>query len=316
MKPYRPSNKVPGTGWIWLLALSTLGGAVVGGGIALIARWIYLLLIFPALMGFTSGSATTVAIKKGKVRSPLVGLFFGVLTGLITYGAYHGGEYFLTRQSFAKEIEAELGQDLDSADMNALMDTFFQEETGSSGFVGYLKFSAKQGLSIGRAGSSSDGIPLNETFTWIYWLIELAIIEAISVIMAKSAAKDPFCETCDQWYGQGQRMGTVADEQSEVFLKVLEADQIVQAATHIQPRAATIPYLEVDQRQCPGCHQGEVVLEVQRYSENKKGEGKQSPVLLGMLSHRQTRQLTEAISTSQKSDPTIDTNEPDASQEG
>ena len=315
MKPYRPSNKVPGTGWIWLLALSTLGGAVVGGAIAFIARWIYLLLIFPALMGFTSGSATTIAIKKGKVRSPLVSLFFGVLTGLITYGSYHGGEYFLTRQSFAKEIEAELGQDLDSADMDALMDSFFQEQTGSTGFVGYLKFSAKQGLSIGRAGSSSDGVPLNETFTWVYWLIELAIIEAISVIMAKSAAQDPFCETCDQWYGQGQRLGTVADDQSEIFLKALEADQIVQAGTHIQPRAATIPYLEVDQRQCPGCHQGEVVLEVQRYSENKKGEGQHSPVLLGMLSHRQTRQLTEAISTSQKSDPTIDTDEPNASPE-
>lgn len=316
MKPYRPSNKVPGTGWIWLLALSALGGAVVGGAIAFIARWIYLLLIFPALMGFTSGSATTVAIKKGKVRSPLVGLLFGVLAGLMTYGAYHGGEYLLIRQSFAKEIEAELGQDMDPTATNTLIEAFLQEQTGSSGFVGYLKFSAKQGLSIGRAGSSSDGIPLNETFTWIYWLIELAIIEAISVIMAKSAAQDPFCETCEQWYGQGQRIGTVANEQSEVFLKALEADQVVQAAAHIQPRAATIPHLEVDQRQCPGCHQGEVVLEVQRYSENKKGEGKQSPVLLGMLSHRQTRQLTEAMSPAPEPDPTPEANESDASPEG
>lgn len=316
MKPYRPSNKVPGKGWVWLLALSTLGGAVVGGGIAFIARWIYLLLIFPALMGFTSGSATTVAIKKGKVRSPLVGLLFGVLAGLSTYGAYHGGEYFFTRQSFAKEIEAELGQDMEPAEIDALMDAFFQEQTGSSGFVGYLKFSAKQGLSIGRAGSSSEGIPLNETFTWIYWLIELAIIEAISVVMAKSAAEDPFCETCDQWYGLGQRIGMVEDDQSQVFLKALEADQIVQAATHIQPRVATIPHLEVDRRQCPGYPQEDVVLEVQRYSENKKGEGKRSPVLLGMLSHRQNIQLTEAISTSQTPNPKPEANEPNTSPEG
>lgn len=62
----------------------------------------------------------------------------------------------------------------------------------------------------------------------------------------------------------------VEDDQSEVFLKALEADQIVQAATHIQPRVATIPHLEVDRRQCPGYPQEDVVLEVQRYSENKK----------------------------------------------
>lgn len=296
MKPYRPSNKVPGTGWVWLLALSTLGGAVVGGVIAFVARWIYLLLIFPALMGFTSGGCTVIAIKGGKVRNPLVGLLFGAMTGLITYGAFHGGEYFFTQQSFAKQIEAELGQEIDMAETNALMDAFLQEQTGSSGFLGYLKYSAKQGISIGRVGSSNDGLPLNETFTWIYWLIELAIIEAISLAMAKSAVADPFCETCDQWYAQGQRIGTVTNDQSEIFLNTVQADQMVQAATHIQTRTVpTIPRLEVDLRKCPGCDQGEVALEVQRYSENKKGEGKRSQVLLGMLSHRQTLQLTEAI---------------------
>lgn len=81
------------------------GGCSCRGGIAFIARWIYLLLIFPALMGFTSGSATTVAIKKGKARSPLVGVLFGVLAGLSTYGAYHGGEYFLLASPLPKRLK-------------------------------------------------------------------------------------------------------------------------------------------------------------------------------------------------------------------
>ncbi|WP_299487162.1 hypothetical protein [Acaryochloris sp. IP29b_bin.137] len=318
MKPYRPSNTVPGTGWVWLLALSTLGGVVVGGAIAFIARWLYLLLIFPALMGFTSGGSTAIAIKRGKVRNPWVGLLFGLLTGLITYGSYQGGEYFFTQQSFAKQIEAEFGQDIDPAEANALIDAFWQEQTGSSGFLGYLKYAAKQGISIGRVGSSGDGLPLNETFTWLYWLIELAIIEAISLAIAKPAAEEPFCETCEQWYAQGQRIGTVADDRSEIFLNTVQADQMVQAATYIQAKTVAHPRLEVDLRQCSGCDRGEVALEVQRYSENKEGEGKRSQVLMGMLSHRQSLQLSEAVSASSESDhkPESDANESDASQEG
>lgn len=306
MKSYQPSNKVPATGWVWLLALSILGGVVVGGITALIARWVYLLLIFPGLMGLTSGGCTAmleerpaaIAVQRGKIRNPWVGFLFAALTGAITYGSFHGGEYLFSQQKFAQQIEAELGQEMNAEESAELMNLFLKDETG----WGYLKFSAQQGVNIGRVGRSGDGITLNEPLTWAYWLIELALIELISVTIAKAAVDTPFCEACDQWYARGQRIGTVTDDQSEVFLNTIKAEQIVQAATHIQAKTVANPRLEVDLRHCPGCVQGEVVLEIQRYSENKKGEGTRSPVLLGMLSHRQSKQLTQAISTSSESD--------------
>ena len=181
MKPYKPSGKAPASG-IMRLGLSTVIGNIVAGGlIHLLGRLIYVILVFPLLMGATAGGLAFAASYGGKIRNPLLTVAAGLLGGLCIYGTTHGADYVVFR-----------------SESGARVDELLEERVGESGFVGYLKYSAQQGVSIGKIGR--DGINLGETGTWVYWLIELAIIEMVAGAIAYGAASQVFCEKCSEWY--------------------------------------------------------------------------------------------------------------------
>jgi hypothetical protein len=69
MKPYRPSNKVPSAGFMWLLLSSILGGLAIGGLTFFVSNLIYLIILFPLGMGFAGGIVSATAIQQGKVRN-------------------------------------------------------------------------------------------------------------------------------------------------------------------------------------------------------------------------------------------------------
>jgi hypothetical protein len=84
-----------------------------------------------------------------------------VLAALVTvaiYGTYHFAKYL----SFRNQAFAELAPDLAKvysakkvAAVNAMIDLGLREETNHSGFVGYMVYRAKRGMSIGRFYSRS-----------------------------------------------------------------------------------------------------------------------------------------------------------------
>jgi hypothetical protein len=151
MKPYGPSNKVTSTGLKWLLLSSVIGGLAIGGLTHLISLSVgYLIVLFPFAMGLTGGKVMVAAIRQGKVRNPAIATLFGVLTGLLMYGSLHGAGYWQFKQSASEQITKELEAESGNQSNNIRYDTFLQEKTGSKGFVGYLKYNAQQGVSIGR----------------------------------------------------------------------------------------------------------------------------------------------------------------------
>lgn len=146
MKPYRPSNKIPSSGFIFLL-LSSLVGSITVAGITLAAsNLIYPVIIAPLLMGGTASIANLIGIKFGKVRNPIYASIFAALSGLIVYGTFRVGEYLQFKQQFERQISEQLnlGNRTSSIDLNmdSLIDSFLAQETGSKGFLGYLKYQA------------------------------------------------------------------------------------------------------------------------------------------------------------------------------
>jgi hypothetical protein len=64
--------------------------------------------------------------------------------------------------------------------------------------VGFIKYRANQGVSIGKVGRSGGNI--GEVGTWIYWSIELLIIQLSTVLNSIGIAKNLFCESSNEWY--------------------------------------------------------------------------------------------------------------------
>jgi hypothetical protein len=177
------------------------------------------------------------------------------------------------------------------------------EKTGATGFWGFMNYSAKQGVSIGKLGS--EGIQLNETFTWLYWLIEFAAIETIIILLAYSAAKEPYCESCDRWYGGKERMGNVPPRSSESFLNLIKDDNFTQSGKLIDPLSkVNASSLEVYLQGCSSCQISDFVIYVSRASFDSKGNLELKQVLQGAIAPYQQSQLRKAVNESFSQNPT------------
>ncbi|WP_445249737.1 hypothetical protein [Microcoleus sp. OTE_8_concoct_300] len=293
MKPYQPSNKVTSTGLKWLLLSSVIGGLAIGGLTHLISLLVYLIVLFPLGMGFAGGTVMVAAIRQGKVRNPAIATLFGVITGLLLYGSLHGAGYWQFKQSASEQITKEL-EGVSDNQSNNIIDTFLQEKTGSKGFLGYLKHNAQQGVSIGRLEST--GTNLGETGTWIYWLIELAIIDITIAAIAYSTAKNPFCENGDQWYKHPEHIGIVNLQCSENFLNLLQNDRFGEAGKLLDPLQGIHPAnLEVYLQRCPCCKFSDPILTVSSISKDSNGNLKLKQVAQGVLSLSQYNKFHEAV---------------------
>ena len=82
-------------------------------------------------------------------------------------------------------IQAETGKN-DIMLASTLVEYGLREETGFGGLPGYLLFSARQGLTLGKEFGA--GVNLGPFFTWVYWLLELGIIGWITVGKGRQAA--------------------------------------------------------------------------------------------------------------------------------
>ena len=293
MKPYQPSNKVTSTGLKWLLLSSVIGGLAIGGLTHLISLLVYLIVLFPLGMGFAGGTVMVAAIRQGKVRNPAIATLFGILTGLLMYGSLHGAGYWQFKQLASEQITKEL-EGVSDNQSNNIIDTFLQEKTGSKGFLGYLKHNAQQGVSIGRLEST--GTNLGETGTWIYWLIELAIIDITIAAIAYSTAKNPFCENGDQWYKHPEHIGIVNLQCSENFLNLLQNDRFGEAGKLLDPLQVIHPAnLEVCLERCPCCKFSDPILTVSSIYKDRKGNMKLKQVAQGVLSLSQYNKFHEAV---------------------
>ncbi|HLP88284.1 MAG TPA: hypothetical protein VK184_06795 [Nostocaceae cyanobacterium] len=236
-----------------------------------------------------------IGIKQGKVRNPFVGIIFGVLTGLSIYGTLHTGEYLSLKRAFGEVITKELGA-IDQAEKDELIDTYLQEQTGSKGFLGYLKYTAEQGIMIGEIGGEDSPTQLNETFTWIYWLIELAIIEAGVISLTYIMTKQPFCEKCQNWYGQKEDLGNVENESSEKFLQLINQDNFRDAGQLIKlTTKMNYPRLELHLQTCSQCKDSDLILRVNKAFLDQEGILQRKETLQGMISRSQEVQIRRNI---------------------
>ncbi|MFN4798308.1 MAG: hypothetical protein ACK5MX_18805, partial [Pseudanabaena sp.] len=226
MRNYQPSNIAPSQGVAILAASSLVSGVAIGGATAFIGKFIYFIVLFPLAMGFATGSVLGFAVKKGKIRSPIAALGLGLLGGLVTYGSLMYGQYMNFQQETATIMEREYNvKDKNLA--NEQINVFLQQETGSSGFVGFLKMAAKEGTSISKGSSK---LKLNDTFTYLLWLIELGLVGFLAASIPFKSASEPFNEEANEWYGEKKWVGSATEESRDELIRLLNMDDITGAA--------------------------------------------------------------------------------------
>ncbi|HEU5099747.1 MAG TPA: hypothetical protein VFU22_12040 [Roseiflexaceae bacterium] len=290
---YRPSNRISATGIFFLLLAVLCGGLAFGGLAFALSRLVWLIVLFPIGLGIAAGAILSGVITRQRVRNPALAAASGLLMALVIYGTLNYGGY-LSFQSEMRKAASEEGV-LAADAQDALINMVLASETGSTGFFGYLRLMAQEGVSIGRVGSSNQAT-LPEPLTWAYWLIELGIIGVIAALAAREAAKKPFCETCQQWYSGGTHVGSAADAAKEQLLGAARSGSFRQVGQSLSRQSVGSPSLEVYIAHCRAEQDHPSILTIRHSSLDSKGKLQFKDLLTAMIAPHEVAGLQRGLS--------------------
>jgi hypothetical protein len=291
---------VPFGGLIGLILATIVGSLVIGGLVFAVSHLIYLIILFPFVMGAIGGALLSLVVKSSKVRSPIVAALFGLILGIGIIGVYRFAEYYIDfRNEVTTAIREDGGEDVPQEEIDQFIDESLQEEVGSPGFIGYIKYSATLGTTISRTSSE---VTLDETATWVYWGIELLIVALFSAGMAFKAARQSFNEEAGEWYPDPQYVGSVGWESRKEFYKLLQAGDTRQAFRMVGNTPLTPPRVDVVVQQTPSSPQTDVILTVRETRLNRKQEIS-GDKMKGVLPSQEFADLGRLLSSGQTAQP-------------
>lgn len=270
--PHNPSG--PQRAIVEFIAVTFLivcAGALTGVIAALLSYLMYILFVFPLVMGVASGGLIIGAIWMGKLRKISQLIFLSLLAAITLYGTYHYTRYIGLQVQTSLEMFPGFSQATEDKNLQAakaFVDDALEEETGYSGFVGYMLFKAKEGVSIGRF-YQSNRLKLGPTFTWLYWTMEFGIILWITIRMGKKFAAS-LCEFCGNLYGSEKHLGGTTNANESLILDLIKQRDFIELGKLIEENAE-LPSLELYFRGCNVCNKSHSHLALRQVFQGPRG---------------------------------------------
>jgi hypothetical protein len=263
----------------FLIIAALLAGVAIGALEGWVSKWFSLIVVFQAVAGAVVGGTLTSLVGKRHVRAPLAVGLIAVLGVFASQTAVHYVKYL--------ELRSEVGAEL--------ADEGIRQQTGMTGFAGFMVLESQVGTSIKKAGMSGDGLKLTGVGFWILVGCELAIALWIAIAMAAGRAREPYCEACQHWYDRDLTIGRGSGDRNKV-------NATIRALRSGDPRAVKEAFGEaregeptiISLKRCGSCEEHEPQLTLMAPSLNKKKGPTQ--VYKSMLRADEARALMKELS--------------------
>lgn len=254
MQKYRASGRMSFGGFILLLLLAVIGATAMGGILFALDYYLhfYLILVFPMFAGAIAGGLLARGVYSAKVRSPLIAGLVGIICGVLMYSVYHVASYYVgfrtdMRQVYVKNV----GKEPTDAEFDSELDALLQDEVGDKGFVGYLKLTAKEGITITSTSSytsTSKGETLKDNLVWGYYGVEILLAALFAAFIAGRAAGEPFDEDANEWYGPPMLFATTTTKSRKDLVNALKDGNFQQAGTLLTQQDIKYPRIDMNIR--------------------------------------------------------------------
>jgi hypothetical protein len=240
-------------------------GVIIGLGAAVLSNLVYLVFVFPVAMGFASSNMIAHAIQMAKIRSALQLVFLCLLSAVAVCGTFHYSRYIAFQLRGAWEIFGDLDQATDPENLQvtqAFLDYALEEETGHTGFFGYMLYRAKDGMSIGRF--------LDSGLTWLYWLAEFGVILWIPLSQGRKLIQTAFCEACGNRIESEKHLGGTATANEPRVLELIRQKDFAELGRLLRQNDE-VPSLELYYQGCQVCGQSRSRLVMRHAFQGAKG---------------------------------------------
>ena len=234
--PYRPDGGVSWTRFPVFLLQVLLAGAVLGWLASRVGAVLYLIFLFPLIMGLLLAGLLYAGNAWAKIRNPTFAGMIGALGASLALVTMHYTDYRQAQE--AAHVSAD--------DLHPKVATYLRY---SPNFRTYLEASAQVGLSI--VGRSQRGFHLGYVGTWSYWILEWVLVASLAFFGGRHSAIEPYCSACSCWKRE-KRFGTLRSPLQDV-LTVLQQGRLNQLTDQLP--SAEGGNVIVHAYVCPGCRE-------------------------------------------------------------
>ncbi|MFT3788015.1 MAG: hypothetical protein QM770_17895 [Tepidisphaeraceae bacterium] len=278
VRPYKPSSGAPIAGVLQLIAGLALAGAVLGFVAFYVSKAIWLILVFPLLIGLALAFVAGWLVKKGHVRN-------GALAGL---AAFIGGVFAMTvmhyegyrdvmtkieaqpkdvRESWQNVTEQEVRDESPPAELKQNLTTWRLYHIKN--FFDYMDVEATEGVEIkSTRGSSSSPMNLGYVGSYVYWGVEVMLVAGIAFAGSRRTAHQPYSETHSTWKTP-EALGFIASDTPETVEAVRSGDI---AALQRAGAGALDGSLVLSAAHCGDATPDDVDIKLERVVRNKQGK--------------------------------------------
>jgi len=295
MAKYVSSGKFSGAGLISLFGIGIICAVVLGFLVYFVSLAFYLLLLFPIGWGLLVGLSAAAGVKAGKCRNAAMAAVVALLCAGLTYGTFHqlkNREVRRNVQGLIAKAAQEKKFDLQNSSVEKAYENWLHEETGQKGFWGEMAFRAKAGMNISKAGSggSKDQAPMiSGTGMYVYWAIELAVIAGCALLLPWAAAREVYCEDCQEWY-QKAPLATLDLGKVPSAVEALVSRDMTAFGACLGPGAGGYVTLQ----KCPSCQSAPLNVIVESSVREQKGKETRKAVYQDLFSREEANRLIAA----------------------
>jgi hypothetical protein len=258
----------------------------------------YLVAIFPMIAGVILLFGVMSGVQSGKIRNPLVAGLIGVLGAVFAFGLSHYLAYEISFKNMARAAYSSQGPTPTPAELQILTDAYLNKETNSEGFIGFLKLEAKQGFTTTSLGSSIGTESKGES-AWLSFILEVVIAGFVVSLMGAHAAREPFDERTQTWFGPSVYLGGAGGDDGTALAEALKSGAFEQAGSLVRPERVELglPRVELHARLSPDANADEAVLEVKALTPGEKQNTSSTKTLItGLVTREELMRLKPQIS--------------------
>lgn len=300
MKPYFAPNRIPVFGMILLIVGSVFLGIAVGVIAYFVSNFIYYIFAFSLIVGGATMIAYYKLLQFTKVRHSSIATLMGLTTGLLVALAYYATPYWILRSEFITNTQQKYHVSAEKA--SAAFNKILIEETGTSGFIGYMKLRAKEGAQFTNY-IIENGMPVHEfrftlksTWAWIYWLLETVFFAIPAAWIGYDVGKRAFSESANDWYDPlPKQICAVPLESKKEILSLLKGNSLQEISELAVPEERiTHPMIEIYEQRSNN-KKGDILLSVKETYRDSKGKVKRNVVAQWEVSELKYTSFVNAV---------------------
>jgi hypothetical protein len=253
---------------IGILAAGSIVGGVLVGALYYLAKQLLPIQFVSAMLGLLlSGLTMLWVVRRAKLRDRAVGVVFGVIMGMVAFGAMMMTEYLKFRLETVNQMVEENG--FSRTEAETYLEQFFQENTGRTGIIGYFLYALDYGYEYRSQMTFFQPRPAERTEVLMFWGLDMFVLITGAVSTTWRQARAPFCEHCQRWYGQGglanqygKTIGGVDPDQRDDFIVPARQGDFKRAAAFVLPKRSKTAGFDVQVARCPTCDLSPIQLTV------------------------------------------------------